>query len=98
MESYGCAWTWDDDDDRSDHGDDIDNQAKHTAHGGHGGEGEGRQRLNHWRLANHNKKDHKVSSLWSSILFSPQNCCGGGGVRGTTHNDDMYNDKSFEEW
>ena len=88
VESYGCAWTWDDDNEM-----DIDKPTNYTRQGDVGAGG-GRQRNNH-RLAN-----SKVSSLWSSLILSPGNCCGGGGDGGdggTMHHGDNEQ-MSIDEW
>ena len=93
VESYGCAWVWDDD---VEDGVDTDDQGKQAPQGG---DGRRRRPRNDRPLVQDNA--HKVSGVWSTLLFSPRNCCGGGSnddIPFTEHNDEAYNDKFMEEF
>lgn len=93
VESYGCAWAWDDD---VEDGRDTDDQGKYTPQ-----EGEGRRRPRNKNRPLVQDNAHKVSGLWSTLLFSPRNCCGGGNnddIPFSEHNDVTYNDQLTEEF
>jgi hypothetical protein len=71
---------------------------EHGKHSPRGGEGR-RRRRNHRPPVQ--DKTHKVSSLWSSLLFLPRNCCGGGngdGIPSTEYDDEAYNDELMEKF
>jgi hypothetical protein len=82
VESYGCSWIWNDDDDDKNEIDEPTGNLEKQAEVG------GRERhRDERRLA-----PYKAPSLWSSVLFSPQTCCGAGDAGGTIHIDDDDDD------
>ena len=89
VESYGCTWAWDDD---------AEDGADKNHQGGTPHVREGRRRINRPMVQS---SAHNISSLWSSLLFSPRNCCGGGssdGILCTDPNDEAYDENFMEEW